>query len=121
MLLGRESERARIDELLANARAGTSGVLVIRGEPGIGKSALLDDAASQAGSATVMRARGIESEVELAFAGLHELLRPVLDTLERLPAPQAGALRGALGLAPAVADEPHLLGARPLALIDLLT
>jgi DNA-binding CsgD family transcriptional regulator len=120
MLLGRDSECARVDELLARAREGTSGVLIIRGEPGIGKSALLEEAAARAGDATVMRARGVESEVELAFAGLHELLRPVLDTVERLPLPQAGALRGALGLAPAAAAERHLVGAGTLGLLGLL-
>jgi DNA-binding CsgD family transcriptional regulator len=118
MLLGREAELARIDELLGAAREGTSGVLVIRGEPGIGKSALLEHAA-QAPGVTVLRARGIESEVELGFAGLHELLRPVLDALERLPAPQAAALRGALGLAPAVAER-HLAGAGTLGLLATL-
>jgi DNA-binding CsgD family transcriptional regulator len=119
-LLGREAERARVDELLARARSGTSGVLVVRGEPGIGKSALLEHAAAQASGARVMRARGIESEVELAFAGLHELLRPVLDELDRLPAPQAGALRGALGLVPDAAAERHLVGAGTLALLGVL-
>jgi DNA-binding CsgD family transcriptional regulator len=120
MLLGRESERARINDLLARSRAGTSGVLVVRGEPGIGKSALLEHAAAHAGGATVMRARGIESEIELAFAGLHELLRPVLASLDRLPAPQAAALRGALGLGPAAAAERHLVGAGTLALLGVL-
>src|SRR5919206_490502 len=120
MLLGRDSECARVDELLARAGEGTSGVLIVRGEPGIGKSALLEEAAARAPEATVMRARGVESEVELAFAGLHELLRPVLDTVERLPLPQAAALRGALGLAPAAAAERHLVGAGTLALLGLL-
>ncbi len=116
MLLGRDAERARIDGLLERAREGTSGVLVIRGEAGIGKSALLEYAAERAGAATVLRARGIESEVELAFAGLHELLRPVLGELDRLPAPQADALRGALGLSPAPAER-HLAGAALLGLL----
>ena len=116
MLLGRDAERARIDALLERAREGTSGVLVIRGEAGIGKSALLEYAAGRAGAATVLRARGIESEVELAFAGLHELLRPVLGELDRLPAPQADALRGALGLSPAPAER-HLAGAALLGLL----
>src|SRR5215210_2758422 len=97
MLLGREAERAQIDALISRARSGTSGVLVIAGEPGIGKSALLEHAAQVRG-VRLLRARGIESEVEMGFAGLHELLRPVLPTVDRLPAPQAGALRAALGL-----------------------
>src|SRR5919201_2063089 len=116
MLLGRSAECRRIDALLAAARAGESAVLVIRGEPGIGKSALLDYAAAAAGDAVVLRARGVESEVELPFAGLHELLRPALEVLERLPAPQAIALRGALGLAPAAAGEAHLVAAATLGL-----
>jgi DNA-binding CsgD family transcriptional regulator len=116
MLLGRDAERARVGELLDRARAGTSGVVVIRGEAGIGKSALLEHAAAQAGDALVLRARGVESEVELAFAGLHELLRPVLGELDRLPAPQAAALRGALGLSPAP-PERHLVGAALLGLL----
>jgi DNA-binding CsgD family transcriptional regulator len=120
MLFGREPERARIDALLARGRAGHSGVLVIRGEPGIGKTALLEHAAAAAGDATVLRARGVESEIELAFAGLHELVRPVLGTLERLPGPHADALRASLGLAPAGTAERHLVGAATLELLARL-
>src|SRR5215207_1201612 len=116
MLLGRDEERARIEALLGRARRGESGVLVVRGEAGIGKSALLEHAAAHAGDGLVLRARGIESEVQLAFAGLHELLRPVLGELGRLPAPQAAALRGALGLSAAVAER-HLAGAALLGLL----
>ena len=117
MLLGRASECERIERLVAQARAGASGVLVLRGEPGIGKTALLEHAAGVAGVATVLRVRGVESEVQVAFGGLHELLRPVLGELERLPAPQRAALEGALGLAPAAAAEPHLVGAATLGLL----
>ena len=117
MLLGRASECERIERLVAEARAGASGVLVLRGEPGIGKTALLEHAAGVAGVATVLRVRGVESEVQVAFGGLHELLRPVLGELERLPAPQRAALEGALGLAPAAAAEPHLVGAATLGLL----
>jgi DNA-binding CsgD family transcriptional regulator len=98
MLHGRREERALVAGLLAAARGGRAGVLVVRGEAGIGKSALLDDAAEQAAGFRVLRAAGAEGELELPFAGLHQLLRPVLDRLGRLPAPQAGALRGAFGL-----------------------
>jgi DNA-binding CsgD family transcriptional regulator len=98
MLYGRHEERALIGGLLQNARGGRSGVLVVRGEAGIGKSALLADAAQRAGDMRVLRGAGVESEVELAFAGLQQLLRPVLDRLGRLPDPQAAALRGAFGL-----------------------
>src|SRR5215210_9305104 len=97
MLLGREPECRRIEALVVRAAQGASGVLVVRGEPGIGKTALLEHAAAAAGPATVLWVRGVESEVELAFAGLHELLRPVLGELGRLPGPQRAdrRLRGA--------------------------
>src|SRR4051795_7105998 len=98
MLLGRDAECERIERLVARARDGESGVLVLRGEPGIGKTALLEHAAASAGAATVLRVRGVESEVEVAFGGLAEPLRPVLDERERLPPPQRVALERALGL-----------------------
>jgi DNA-binding CsgD family transcriptional regulator len=120
MLLGRASECEWIEGLVARARDGTSGVLVLRGEPGIGKTALLEHAAAAAGAATILRVRGVESEVEVAFAGLHELLRPVLGELGRLPAPQAAALEAALGLGPAAAAERHLVGAATLGLLAAL-
>jgi DNA-binding CsgD family transcriptional regulator len=100
MLLGRAAEQERIGGLLAGARDGRSGVLVIRGEPGIGKSALLDYAREQAEGMAVLFARGLESESELPFAGLSELLAPVLDHLEVIPAPQRGALEGGLAMGP---------------------
>src|SRR5919109_692849 len=86
VLYGRETERARLDALLEGARSSLSGVLVVRGEAGIGKSALLDQAIGRADGTPVLRATGVESEAELAFAGLHQLLRPVLGMTERLPA-----------------------------------
>jgi len=98
MLHGRSAETARIDELLAAARDGRSGALVIRGEAGVGKTALLDYAAAAAGM-RVLRGTGIESETELPFAALQLLLRPGLGRLDVLPPPQAQALRGAFGLA----------------------
>jgi chromosomal replication initiation ATPase DnaA len=76
MLFGRERESARIDEALDAAKARRSGALVVRGEAGIGKSALLNAAMERADRMQVLRARGVESEVEIAFSGLHELLRP---------------------------------------------
>jgi DNA-binding CsgD family transcriptional regulator len=117
MLLGRAAERDLIASLIAGARSGASGVLVIRGEPGIGKTALLDEIAATTPDATVLRARGVESEVELAFAGLHELLVPALGALGRVPTPQAAALRAALGLESGAAAERHLVGAATLALL----
>src|SRR5437660_4664631 len=105
MLLGRGAEQARIDALLAQAHAGTSGTLVIRGEPGIGKSALLRYAVSQCSDMTVLSATGIETESELAFSGLSELLHPVLGLLDDIPRPQASALEGALALGPPGAQD----------------
>jgi DNA-binding CsgD family transcriptional regulator len=96
-LYGRRKERVLIKRLLALARGGHAGVLIVHGEAGIGKSTLLADAAAQADGFQLLGGVGVESEVELPFAGLHQILRPVLDRLDRLPAPQASALRGAFG------------------------
>jgi predicted ATPase len=104
MLHGRRAECEALERLLADARRSRSGVLVVRGEPGAGKSALLEHAAGRAEGMTVLRAGGVESEAELPFAALHQLLRPVLGLAGRLPEPQAAALGGALGLA---ADPPE--------------
>ena len=93
VLYGRDPERAQIGALLEAARASRSGALVLRGEAGIGKSALLEDARERAGDMQVLAARGVESEAELPFAGLHQLLRPALGHVERLPPPQAAAIR----------------------------
>jgi DNA-binding CsgD family transcriptional regulator len=98
VIYGRCEERALIADLLAGARGGRSGVLVIRGEAGIGKHTLLQDAARQASDFHLLRAAGIESEMGLPFAALHQLLQPVLDRVDRLPILQAAALRGAFGL-----------------------
>jgi predicted ATPase len=85
MLVGRHVERARIDALLARARGGHGGALVVRGEPGIGKSALLAYAEAQSTELRVMRARGVEAEADLPFSGLVELLRPLRALLDELP------------------------------------
>jgi DNA-binding CsgD family transcriptional regulator/tetratricopeptide (TPR) repeat protein len=98
MLYGRRKERGQIGALLEGARGGQSGVLVVRGEAGIGKHALLADAVGQATGFRLLHTSGVEAEVGLAFAGLQRLLGPVLDRLDRLPAPQAEALRAAFGL-----------------------
>jgi DNA-binding CsgD family transcriptional regulator/tetratricopeptide (TPR) repeat protein len=98
MLFGRERESARIDEVLDAAREGRSGALVVRGEAGIGKTALLNAAVEHADGLRVLRARGVESEVDVAFSGLHELLRPALSSVEAIPEAQAVALRAALAL-----------------------
>src|SRR2546421_12284864 len=117
MLLGRDEERLAIDRLLAEARSGRSGVLAFVGEPGIGKTALLEYAAARAGEMRVLRARGIESETEVPFAGLLELLRPALGLLDRIAAPQAQALSGSLALRPAQARDRFAVGAATLSLL----
>src|SRR3954453_3452853 len=93
VLRGRRNECAALDRVLDELRRGHSAVLVLRGQPGIGKSALLDYAAHAAKDARVARAAGVDSEMELAFAGLHQLCGPMLDRLDRL----AGPARGGLG------------------------
>src|SRR5215211_787765 len=105
MLCGREVERARIGALLDAARDSHSGALVVRGDPGVGKSALLANARESAGDMRVLTARGVESEAELPFAALHQLLHPALDRIDAIPGPQAAALRGALGMGDGVAQE----------------
>jgi DNA-binding CsgD family transcriptional regulator len=117
VLVGRDAERSRIADLLEEARGGRSGVLVLRGEPGVGKSALLADALEHAEGMTVLSGRGVESEAHLPYAGLHQLVRPILDGLDHLPAPQARALRGALGLEAGARDEWFLVSLSVLSLL----
>jgi DNA-binding CsgD family transcriptional regulator len=116
-LIGREAETARIATLLSEAQRGRSRALLVRGEAGIGKSSLLRYAIAQAGGMIVLRARGVESESELAFAALGDLFRPVLDHLVQLPEPQAAALAGALGLTPPVAGDRFTICAGTLNLL----
>src|ERR1700722_14318025 len=118
MLLGRNDERLALDDLLAQARAGRSGVLALVGEPGIGKTALLEHAGESAEGMRVLRARGIESEAVIPFAGLAELLRPALSALDRIPEPQADALPGALALGPGRARARFAMGAATLSLLS---
>ncbi|MCP2300226.1 regulatory protein, luxR family [Nocardia amikacinitolerans] len=115
MLHGREAEQARIDRLLADARAGRSGVLVLRGEAGIGKTALLDYAAAQ--GIPSVRSAGVESEAELPFAGLHLLVRPGMALVDTLPERQRAALLGAFGLGEREPGDRLLIG---LAVLSLL-
>ena len=117
MLMGRAAERARIERLLAGARLGTSAALVVAGEPGIGKTALLEHAVEHAGDMAVLRARGVEAEAAMPFAGLLALLRPALDRLDGIPAPQAAGLRGALALGPGIVRDRFLIGAATLSLL----
>ncbi|MGI5231805.1 helix-turn-helix transcriptional regulator [Actinoallomurus sp. CA-142502] len=115
-LFGRRAETAALDRLLDRAADGAGGGLVVWGEPGIGKTALLDYAVAAASDATVLRCRGTRMEAGLAFAALHELLWPVMDRLETLAAPQAAALRGALGMSRDT-TSPFLIGAAVLSLV----
>lgn len=98
-MLGRSQEQETLCQVLAEVRKGRSAVLVLSGEAGIGKTTLLDRTAGAAADMRVLRVRGVESEMELAFAGLFELLTPVLDRLDRLPDTQRRAISLALGLA----------------------
>ena len=97
-LLDRGAERDVLDRLVARVRAGQSGVLVLRGEAGIGKTALLEHLSGAAEGCRIVRAAGVESEMELAFAGLHALCGPMLGGLAHLPGPQREALSTAFGV-----------------------
>jgi hypothetical protein len=119
-LCGRQVERAVIAGVLEGARASRSGAVVLQGPPGVGKSALLEDAAGRAEGMLVLRAGGVESEAEFAFAGLHQLLLPVLCWLDRIPDHLAAALRRAVGLepaAPSAGDDRFLVALAVLALV----
>src|SRR3954447_25386980 len=118
VLLGRAGERRRLDRLLDNVRGGQSAVLVIRGEAGVGKTALLHYCARQASGVRVARIAGVESEMELAFAGLHQLCAPMLGRLGELPAPQRAALSVALGLAAGPAPDRFLVALAALSLLS---
>jgi DNA-binding CsgD family transcriptional regulator len=117
MLLGREREREEIDRVLAKARSGTSATLALVGEAGIGKTVLLDYAAERASGMRILRARGIESEAQIPFASLLELVRPALVGLDKIPEPQAMALEGALALRPGLPQERFAVGAATLSLL----
>src|SRR5215468_10316832 len=118
VLLGRQREREALDGLIEDLRSGRGWALVVRGEAGVGKSALLGYAAGAAPDVRVVRAVGVESEMELAFASLHQLCAPLLDRLERLPAPQRDALGIAFGLRSGGAPDRFLVG---LAVLTLLS
>src|SRR5262245_49247533 len=114
---GRLAERETVEALLRDARNGRSAVLVVRGEPGIGKTALLRSFADAASGFQTARIAGVESEMELPFAGLHQLLAPMLRRLDGLPPPQERALRVALGLATGDAPDRFLVGLGALTLL----
>src|SRR4029450_9138538 len=108
--VGRRRECEALSNLVAAAKAGRSQALVLRGEAGIGKTALLHFRLDRAAGCRVGRAAGVESEMELAFAGLHQLCSPFLDGLNKLPAPQQDALGAAFGLRPSSAPDRFLVG-----------
>src|SRR5918995_3986200 len=117
VLLGRADERELLDRLLENVRAGQSAVLVVRGEAGVGKTALLRYCARQASGFRVARIAGVESEIELPFAGLHQLCAPMLGRLGALPQPQQVALGVALGRSSGPAPNLFLVALAALSLL----
>ena len=117
-LLGRRREREVLDRLVQDVRDGESRALIIGGEPGMGKTALLDHVADHSAGCRVVRATGVQSEMELAFAGLHQLCAPMLERLDRLPPPQSDALCIAFGMALGSAPDRFIVG---LAVLNLLS
>ena len=117
MLLGRSNECAALDELLDVVRGGQSRVLVLQGEPGVGKTALLECAIDAASGFRITRAFGAEAEIELPFAGLQSLCAPMLHRLDRLPKPQRAAIGTALGVSSGAPPEPLLVGLAALSLL----
>src|SRR5580704_6026863 len=117
-LVGRQAECGVLDQLAHAVRAGESRALVVRGDLGVGKTALLDYLAGRAPGCRVARAGGAQSEMELAFAGLHQLCAPMLTHLDELPAPQRDALRIAFGTSAGPPPDRFLVG---LAVLSLLS
>jgi hypothetical protein len=117
-LRDRRTECALLDQLIDAVRAGASKVLVVRGEPGNGKTVLLDYMSRRTSGCCLVRAVGVQSEMELVFAGLHQLCAPILDRAEHLPLPQREALRTAFGLSTGPAPDRFLVG---LAVLGLLS
>jgi hypothetical protein len=117
-LHGRDDERAVLDGLLQEARVGRSGVLVLRGEAGVGKTALLGQAIGSASDLMVVRAVGVEAEMELAYAALQHLCAPLLDRVDRIPAPQRDALETTFGLREGPIPDRFLVGLATLSLLS---
>src|SRR5580658_1227484 len=117
-LTDRDAERAVLNQFVAGVRAGVGQALVVRGEPGVGKTALLDDLAGRAQGCRVVRVAGVQSEMELAYAGLHQLCGPMLDHAGRLPDPQHQALRTVFGLSAGPAPDRFLVGLAALGLLS---
>src|SRR4051794_26697779 len=118
VLRGRRDECAVLDGLLEDVRVGRSGVLVLSGEAGIGKSALLEYAIASAADLRVLRAVGVEWEMELAFAALHQLCAPVLDFVDQLPAPQRDGLEITFGLSAGAAPDRFHVALATLSLLS---
>ena len=121
MLIGRQGETERIERLLAEARAGRGGAVLLRGEAGIGKTSLLSHARELAGADLVLEARGIETEAEIPYTGLWDLLGPILDLRDRLPEAQATALGQALALGPEGTPARFAVPAAVLGLLSAAT
>ena len=117
MLLGRKAELARVERLLREVRAGRSQALVITGEAGVGKTALLEHLVDAASGCRVARVAGVQAEAELAFGALHQLCTPLLDQLDLIPEPQRDALGTVFGLRSGPAPDPFLLGVAVLSLV----
>ena len=117
MLLGRASEREALEELLDAVRNGQSRALTLRGEPGVGKTALLEHVVGAASDFRITRAFGVEAEMELPFAALQGLCAPILDRLDRLPEPQRAAMGSAFGLSSGPPPEQRLVGLAALSLL----
>jgi DNA-binding CsgD family transcriptional regulator len=117
-LLNRDDEREYLDRLLASVREGESAALVVRGEAGIGKTALLQYAAREASGMQIVRIAGVEAEMEMPFAGVHQLCAPMLGHLEAIPAPQRDALGVALGLAPGQPPDRFLISLATLSMLS---
>ena len=119
-LTDRHAERGALDRLVDAVRAGESRTLVMRGDPGVGKTVLLDHLATRASDSgcRVARAAGVQSEMELAFAGLLQLCAPMLDQLSRIPVPQHDALRTAFGIAAGTTPDRFLVGLGVLSLLS---
>src|SRR5580698_7655665 len=109
-LLGRRAECAALDRTITAGREGLSGVLVVRGDPGVGKTALLDYAADSAPEFRILYAGGVESDMELAFAGLHQLCAPLVARAGELPAPQRAALDTVFGRQQGTPPDSFLVG-----------
>jgi DNA-binding CsgD family transcriptional regulator len=117
-LIGRDAERDTLVKFVAAVRAGDSQAVVVSGEAGVGKSALLDYLAGNGSGCRIARAAGVQSEMELPFAGLHQLCAPMLDSLQRLPPPQRDAVRTAFGMSAGPAPDRFLVGLGVLSLLS---